>query len=121
MYIFITLCNNILNKFEHIQPFFLQDEEEYPDGFLFVNLIESFKNVKDAIFGLELASNYVEVTENLKLHLHLAHIGSNVPLTPKLHIISTHVVQWVRQTGKGLAKANEAAGEAAHHIWWETY
>ena len=48
--------------------------------------MESFKKVKDAVFGLELADNYEEVMADFKTHLHLAHIGSYLPSTPKLHI-----------------------------------
>ena len=45
----------------------------------------------------------------------------SLPITPKLHVISIHLKQWIRRTGVGLAKANEAAGEAAHHTWWEVW
>jgi hypothetical protein len=51
----------------------------------------------------------------------LAHEHGGLPITPKLHVVSHHVVQWCRQTGCGLAQANEAAVEAAHHVWWEIW
>ena len=113
-------CDIILNKLNLLAPY-LMEEEEHQDGWLFLNVLESFKRVKDAVFGLELAANYEEVMADFKTHLHLAHIGSYLPITPKLHIISTHVVQWVRRTGTGLAKMNEAAVEASHHVWWEVW
>ena len=38
-------------------------------------------------------------------------------ITPKLHILTTHVEQWVDRFGRSLGKEGEQQGEAVHHIW----
>jgi hypothetical protein len=100
---------------------YLLDEEHQPQGFLIYNVLNAFKDVKSAVFGTELANNYEEVMKDFKIHLDLAHLASLLPITPKLHIIAEHILQWVEMTGESLAKSNEAAVEAAHHVWWEVW
>ena len=38
-------------------------------------------------------------------------------ITPKLHILITHVEQWVDLFGRALGKEGEHSGEAVQHIW----
>ena len=38
-------------------------------------------------------------------------------VTPKLHILITHVEQWIDLFGRPLGKEGEQPGEAVHHIW----
>ena len=40
-----------------------------------------------------------------------------MPITPKIHILITHVEQWVDIFGRSLGKEGEQGGEAIHHIW----
>ena len=103
-----------------LEPYLL-DENNQPQGLLIYNVLNAFKSVKTAVFGTELSSNYLEVMRDFKIHLDLAHMASLLPITPKLHIISEHIIQWVEMTGDSLAKSNEAAVEAAHHVWWEVW
>ena len=70
-------CNTILNKFStKLRPYFLENEEEHPDGFLFVSVFESLKKVKDSVFGLQLAENVEDILEEFSTILDLAHIGA---------------------------------------------
>jgi hypothetical protein len=93
-------------------------ENQQPQGLLIFNVLQAFKNVKSAVFGTELAPNYEEVLTDFKIHLDLASLASLLPVTPKLHIISVHILQWVKMSKESLAKSNEAAVEASHHVWW---
>ena len=102
-------------------PPLLVEEQEHVGGILLYSVLELFKRVKVAVFGLELAVNHKEVLADFKTHLHMAYTHSSLPITPKLHIISVHVVQWVQRTGTGLAKMNKAAVEASHHVWMEVW
>ena len=51
----------------------------------------------------------------------MAYTHSSLPITPKHHIISVHVVQWVCRTRTGLAKINKAVVQASHHVWMEVW
>ena len=45
-------------------------------------------------------------------------------MTPKLHIMQKHLVEAVRESGKGLGRENEAAVEAVHSTFqkvWALY
>ena len=99
-----------MNKLEVLAPADypppLVEKQEHGDGILLYSVLELFKRVKDAVFSLELADNHEEVLADFKTHLHMDYTHSSLPITPKLHIIFVHVVQWVRRTGTGLAKMN---------------
>jgi hypothetical protein len=118
-----------LNRLEVLGPYLVRDtaadytngEEDMEDGQIYMGLLQAFKEVKDAMFGEKLGADFEDVMDNFKMFLTMAHETCGLPISPKLHMISTHVIQWVRMTGEGLAKANEAALEAAHHVWWEIW
>ena len=57
----------------------------WPIGFLFVSLLEQLRKITDPMFGTELCTR-----------LYYANLSTGLPVTPKLHIISTHVIQWFR-------------------------
>ena len=40
-----------------------------------------------------------------------------MPLTPKLHVLTVHVEQWIDRNGHAMGKEGESSGEALHHIW----
>ena len=40
-----------------------------------------------------------------------------MPLTPKIHVLVTHVEQWVERNDRALGKEGESSGEALHHTW----
>ena len=109
-------CARILDNLWVLEPF-LQGEE----GFYTMALLQSFKEVKDKVFGVTLAHDFEDILANFKMILQVAHEAVGIPITPKLHTIANHVVQWCRNTGTGLAAANEAAVEAAHSTWGEVW
>ena len=41
----------------------------------------------------------------------------DLPLTPKLHVLTVHIEQWVDRNCRSLGKEGESSGEALHHIW----
>ena len=114
-------CAKILDRLDLLIPYFERGDAEHGDAGNFVLLLQSFKAVKNGVFGVTLAKNYKEILEGFAWHLKLAVLMGAVRETPKLHVISTHVLQWCEATGAGLARANEAAVEAGHHVWWETW
>jgi hypothetical protein len=112
-------CAKILNRLNRLEEFFINDE--HPQGFLLYGLLETLKLVKDAAFGIELDPKFETIFARFKDLLLQAHEHAGLPITPKAHIVAEHVVQWCRETGCGLARANEAAVEAAHQVWWDTW
>ena len=112
--------SKILDRLEVLRPYIL-NEEIYQDGWFYYCVLASFKEVKDACFGIHLDPRFEAILADFAAHVHHANIGVEMPITPKLHVISVHLVQWCRSTGVGLARANEAAVEAAHHTWWEVW
>ena len=112
-------CARILDEVEVLQNFVVGEQ-----GFYIIALLQAFKEVKDGVFGVHLAPNYEDILSEFRHILLVANEAANIPITPKLHTIAFHVVQWCRRTGTGLAAANEAAVEAAHHTWlqvWANY
>jgi hypothetical protein len=61
-----------------------------------------FKLFKDAFFGTVLVSNYIEVAADFKTQLYLMHTNMKLPITPKLHMMAEHVIQWVEKYGRAL-------------------
>ena len=110
----MCIRDSILDNLWVLEPF-LQGEE----GFYTMALLQSFKGVKDKVFGVTLAHDFEDILANFKMILQVAHEAAGIPITPKLHTIANHVVKWCRNTGTGLAAANEAAVEAAHstEVW----
>ena len=65
-----------------------------------------------------------QLTDDCKEKLHhlrdcilYLHSSFNLSITPKLHILITHVKQWVDRFGRSLGREEEQLGEAVHHIW----
>ena len=40
-----------------------------------------------------------------------------MPITPKFHVLTVHVEQWIDRNGRSMGKEGEASGEALHHLW----
>lgn len=91
---------------------------------LFLNLLKSFKKVKDLVFSAKLGEGWESALASFSEDLSLAHVCVGLPITPKLHIIQQHVGQVVRETGRGLGRHNETAVEAVHSSFvkvWALY
>ena len=108
-------CDKILNSVEEkLKPHLLALEEPGKQYYLFLS---AFKAFKDTFFGNVLPSNYEEVAATFTASLSLLHTTMGFPITPKLHVMSEHVVEWVRRHGRALGEDSEQAVEAAHAIF----
>ena len=83
-------------------------------GVLFLDFFIQFKKFKDTFFGTILPTNFVELAAGFKTKLNLLHTVGKVPITPKLHIMAEHVIQWVEKHGRALGEDSEQAVEASH-------
>ena len=54
---------------------------------------------------------------SLKENLEKLRVTMGLPITPKFHILTVHVEQWVDRNSCSLGKEGESSGEALHHIW----
>ena len=105
-------CNKILNSVEEtIKPHLLALGEP---GMLYLDFLIEFKKFKDTFFGTVLPVNFLDVAAGFKTQLNLLHTVGKVPITPKLHIMAEHVIQWVEKHGRALGEESEQAVEAAH-------
>ena len=92
---------------------FIVDE---PKKLYFQTLI-SFRAVSRSVFGKELLVTWREDLYSLKENLEKLRVTMGLPITPKFHILTVHVEQWVDRNGCSLGKEGESSGEALHHIW----
>ena len=105
-------CNKILNSVENVlKPHLLALGEP---GKLYYVLLKQFKLLKDCLFGTSLPSNYNEVVSRFKAQLALLHNSLGLPITPQLHVMAEHMVQWVDKHGRALGEESEQAVEAVH-------
>ena len=77
----------------------------------------AFKQVSESVFGTKLHPNLREHLHHLKDVIHVLVSSQGMPLTPKLHVLTVHVEQWIDQNGCAMGKEGESSGEALHHIW----
>ena len=78
----------------------------------------AFEGVASALLSAkQLPVDWRERLHNLRnclLHLHSFY---RMNITPKMHVLITHMEQWVDRFGQSLGKEGEQQGEAVHHIW----
>lgn len=115
-------CAKLLDKLDVIQPYLVNGSHE---GEVIINLLMRFARVKNEVFANDLGENWEDALEDFSRCLNLAHENNGpIPISPKLHIIATHVMEAVKITGRGLGLDNETAVEAAHGSFlkvWEKY
>ena len=70
-----------------------------------------------SVFGKELLVTWREDLFSLKENLEKLRVTMGLPITPKFHILTVHVEQWVDRNGCSLGKEGKSSGEALHHIW----
>ena len=105
-------CNKILNSVEEkIKPHLLALGAH---GILYLDFFIQFKKFKDSFFGTVLPADFADVAAGFKTQLNLLHTVGKVPITPKLHIMAEHVIQWVEKHGRALGEDSEQAVEASH-------
>ena len=115
-------CSKILKSVEEkLKPHLLQLGEP---GRLYYSLLVEFGKFKDTFFGTSLPSNYKDVAASFKAQLYLLHSTLGLPVTPKLHTMAEHVLDWVERHGRALGQESEQAVEAAHASFdtlWESF
>ena len=84
---------------------------------IFFHTFVAFKEVAHAVFGEELKGPWREKLHELRFWINQLHTVAGMPVTPKLHILTKHVEQWVDMFGRSLGREGEQSGEAVHHIW----
>ena len=97
-------------------------EEVLPVCFsAFLDFFNDFKKVIDSVFGVSLDPNYRSVLENLIMSFNKLRSEFGVSETPKLHIVFTHVQQFVAMTGRGLGEFSEQELENSHSAFQEIW
>ena len=106
--------NKIFRNLEKLEPFMLGGSTMRP----FYATLLAFKGMASAVLGAkELPVDWREKIQHLRACILHLHTSQKMSVTPKLHIMITHVEQWVDRFGRSLGKEGEQQGEAVHHIW----
>ena len=116
-------CSKILDRLHILEPHL---ESSGAEGLSLLNLLRSFHRVKKDIFGTKLGEMWEASIEQFSAELINAHTTAGLPISPKLHIIQAHLVEFVTMLGghHGLGRLNETAVEAVHGTFlklWRMY
>lgn len=96
-----TLLNNI-QKLKEILPAELQ---------YFASIFGSFRNVVTACFSSRLETDYQEKLDHFEWILR----NHNIDCTPKLHILFSHVPEFIQKFNRALGIYSEQSLESLHH------
>ena len=113
-------CAKFLNNLERFKQRLVASD----DLLLFYNFFCAFKNLKDGTFGTILAENWQELCEEFRSSLLILNSSMGVPITPKLHVMATHIQEWLATHRRALGDDSEQALESSHRIFskvWESY
>ena len=80
----------------------------------FVRTFKAFHKVKKSCFGAELGENFEADIEEFKVSVIELSSDFQVSITPKMHIIFHHVLEWCRENNQGLGKYSEHPLETSH-------
>ena len=96
-------------------------EPHMPEGSalrLYFEAFQAFKAVSQAVFTSEaLQPGWREKLHILRSSILRLNRDYGMSVTPKLHILTTHVEQWIDIFGRPLGREGEQAGESIHHVW----
>lgn len=108
-------CRKLLNNVDNLRSICPLD------CLKFVKMLENFNAVVKACFTSELKSNYKECIFTFKS----SYIDLGIPITPKVHAVFFHIIDFCSKTNVGLGYYSEQAMEAVHHdfksIWEKKY
>ena len=95
----------IFQKLETLKRYMTNVKEPY------YNALVAFKQVSESVFGTELHPSWREHLPHLKdvIHVHVSLEG--MPLTPKLHVLTVHVEQWIDRNGHAIGKKERVQGK----------
>ena len=87
---------------------------------IFAVALRAFDKFRKSCYGFDLAENYKE----LLVEFRLAYMDLKMPITPKLHVIFHHVVEFCERNGRGLGIFSEQCSESVHYDYegtWKNY
>ena len=95
----------------------LENYKDDDDKRLYLETLMAFKTVSESVFGLQLHPNWREHLHQLGRHIERLARLKGLPITPKFHVLTVHVEQWVDRHGRAMGRESESPGEALHHLW----
>ena len=102
----------IFRKLGTLKPFMQEgDKKLYYDTFV------AFKIVSQSVFGKQLHPLWREHLHCLRACMEILVMTQGMPITPKFHVLTVHVEQWIDRNRRALGKESESPGEALHHFW----
>ena len=98
-------------------------EDEIPKEFIpFVDFFRELGQLKDSVFGFTLDPYYEIIIEKLRSTFSILKVNFGVTESVKIHIILTHITQFIQLTGEPLGPYSEQALEDAHsmfQVYWD--
>ena len=91
---------------------------------LYMAAFTALQKVNIMVFGTELHEDWRLALNQMKDAVTALNTSLAVPITPKLHVLTVHVEQWVEHNQEPLGILSEQALEASHHTLkrvWENY
>ena len=100
----------LYQKLEILKRYIINVKEPYYNTFIL------FKQVSESVFGTEMHPSWREHLHYLKDVIHILFSSQGMSLSPKLHVLTVHVKQWIDQNGLAMDKEGKSSGEALHDI-----
>lgn len=97
----------MLNNYSTLKNFLNPSMHFYSDIF------GSLNKLVDACFSYELDPEYEAAFDHFEWIIN----EHGIPYTPKLHILLTHVLEFLHKHNMGLGAVSEQAIESLHHLW----
>ena len=105
-----------LKKLPVLEKVIMQESDELKiEGLSLLESLRCFSKVQDACFGQELKEGFENV---IKQFCQVYRSLDNMSITPKIHIVEHHIVDFFREIGDkehGLGWYSEQGFEAIHH------
>ena len=97
-------------KLEILKRYMINLKEPY------YNTLVLFKQVYESVLGTELYPSWREHLHYLKDVIHILFSSQGMSLSPKLHVLTVHVKQWIYRNSLAMDKEGNSSGEPLHHI-----
>lgn len=101
-------CRKLLEALEDLANTLRQ---ERPDLLGYPEALYMFNKVRKSCFGQDLVLSYKADIANFRE----AYLALGIPITPKVHIVLNHIIDFCESRGKGLGAYSEQATESAHY------
>ena len=83
----------------------------------YLDVLLALRKVNNGVFGLQLNPDWQHHLASLKSAFSILTSSQGMPLTPKFHVITVHIKQWVEMSLRSLGMESEQSGESLHHVW----